>query len=53
MTRTLRIASTTESLSLCWNALDNVEARKYTDMRCLFYSKPLLESDILEMKCLQ
>jgi ubiquitin-protein ligase len=33
-----------ESLDLCWNALDNVKARKYTDGRCLFYSKPLLES---------
>ena len=33
-----------ESLSVCWNALDNVQARQYTDARCLFYSKPLLES---------
>lgn len=33
-----------ESLDLCWNALDNVKARKYTDGRCLWYSKPLLES---------
>jgi ubiquitin-activating enzyme E1 len=31
-------------LDLCWNALDNVLARKYTDSRCLWYSKPLLES---------
>jgi ubiquitin-activating enzyme E1 len=33
-----------EGLDLCWNALDNVAARKYTDGRCLWYSKPLLES---------
>jgi ubiquitin-protein ligase/molybdopterin/thiamine biosynthesis adenylyltransferase len=32
------------SLDLCWNALDNVQARRYTDGRCLWYSKPLLES---------
>ena len=31
-------------LDLCWNALDNVMARKYTDSRCLWYGKPLLES---------
>mmetsp|Transcript_33227 Transcript_33227/g.61177 ORF Transcript_33227/g.61177 Transcript_33227/m.61177 type:complete len:1298 (+) Transcript_33227:96-3989(+) len=40
-----------ESLSLCWNALDNVEARKYTDARCLFFSKALLESGTLGTKC--
>ena len=39
-----------ESLSLCWNALDNVMARRYTDGRCLFYSKPLLESGTLGTK---
>lgn len=33
-----------EDLDLCWNALDNVKARQYTDGRCLWYSKPLLES---------
>jgi len=33
-----------DGLDLCWNALDNVKARKYTDGRCLWYSKPLLES---------
>jgi ubiquitin-activating enzyme E1 len=33
-----------ENLDLCWNALDNVKARQYTDGRCLWYSKPLLES---------
>jgi ubiquitin-activating enzyme E1 len=31
--------------------LDNVEARKYTDARSLFYSKPLLESGKLGTKC--
>jgi len=40
-----------ESLDLCWNALDNVQARQYTDSRCLFYSKPLLESGTLGTKC--
>lgn len=40
-----------EGLNLCWNALDNVKARKYTDSRCLFYSKPLLESGTLGTKC--
>ena len=39
-----------ESLHLCWNALDNVMARRYTDKRCLFYSKPLLESGTLGTK---
>jgi ubiquitin-activating enzyme E1 len=39
-----------EALHLCWNALDNIEARKYTDSRCLFYSKPLLESGTLGTK---
>jgi len=39
-----------ESLHLCWNALDNIEARKYTDSRCLFYSKALLESGTLGTK---
>jgi len=38
-------------LDMCWNALDNVHARKYTDARCLFYSKPLLESGTLGTKC--
>lgn len=33
-----------EELDVCWNALDNVKARQYTDGRCLWYSKPLLES---------
>mmetsp|Transcript_3005 Transcript_3005/g.6757 ORF Transcript_3005/g.6757 Transcript_3005/m.6757 type:complete len:1300 (+) Transcript_3005:21-3920(+) len=39
-----------ESLDLCWNALDNVMARRYTDQRCLFYSKALLESGTLGTK---
>lgn len=39
-----------ESLDLCWNALDNVLARRYTDKRCLFYLKPLLESGTLGTK---
>jgi ubiquitin-activating enzyme E1 len=32
------------------NALDNVEARKYMDRRCVFYQKPLLESGTLGTK---
>ena len=40
-----------ESLDVCWNALDNVQAREYTDARCLDYSKPLLESGTLGTKC--
>lgn len=40
-----------EGLDVCWNALDNVQARQYTDNRCLFYSKPLLESGTLGTKC--
>jgi ubiquitin-activating enzyme E1 len=36
---------------LCWNALDNVHARKYTDKMCLWHSKPLLESGTLGTKC--
>ena len=32
------------------NALDNVEARKYMDDRCVFYGKPLLESGTLGTK---
>uniref|UniRef100_A0A7S4NBG5 THIF-type NAD/FAD binding fold domain-containing protein n=1 Tax=Odontella aurita TaxID=265563 RepID=A0A7S4NBG5_9STRA len=40
-----------EGLDVCWNALDNVQARKYTDGCCLFYGKPLLESGTLGTKC--
>lgn len=38
-------------LDLCWNALDNVVARKYTDRCCLWYGLPLLESGTLGTKC--
>jgi ubiquitin-activating enzyme E1 len=27
-----------------WNALDNVQARRYVDSKCLLYRKPLIES---------
>lgn len=37
-------------LDLCWNALDNVIARKYTDRCCLWYGLPLLESGTLGTK---
>lgn len=37
-------------LNLCWNALDNVLARKYTDRCCLWYNLPLLESGTLGTK---
>ena len=33
------------------NAVDNVKARLYTDGRCVFYQKPLLESGTLGTKC--
>ena len=39
-----------QNVDVCWNALDNVEARKYTDARCLMYGKPLLESGTLGTK---
>lgn len=32
------------------NALDNVEARRYMDERCIYYGKPLLESGTLGTK---
>lgn len=32
------------------NALDNMEARKYMDRRCVFYRRPLLESGTLGTK---
>jgi ubiquitin-activating enzyme E1 len=38
------------SQDLCWNALDNVVARKYTDRCCLWYRLPLLESGTLGTK---
>ncbi|KAJ3194710.1 hypothetical protein HK101_002132 [Irineochytrium annulatum] len=37
-------------LSGVTNALDNVEARRYVDSRCVFYRKPLLESGTLGTK---
>ena len=40
-----------ENIDVCWNALDNVQARQYTDMCCAKYSKPLLESGTLGTKC--
>ncbi|KAM0682782.1 E1 ubiquitin-activating protein [Mitosporidium daphniae] len=33
------------------NALDNVDARRYVDRRCVFFEKPLLESGTLGTKC--
>lgn len=39
-----------KKLTLCWNALDNVMARKYTDKCCLWYGLPLLESGTLGTK---
>eukprot|EP00448_Togula_jolla_P023889 CAMPEP_0170591992 /NCGR_PEP_ID=MMETSP0224-20130122/12696_1 /TAXON_ID=285029 /ORGANISM="Togula jolla, Strain CCCM 725" /LENGTH=1235 /DNA_ID=CAMNT_0010915887 /DNA_START=54 /DNA_END=3762 /DNA_ORIENTATION=- len=39
-----------QKLHLCWNALDNVIARKYTDQCCLWYGLPLLESGTLGTK---
>jgi len=33
------------------NALDNVKARLYVDSRCVFYSKPLVDSGTLGTKC--
>ncbi|KAI8913608.1 hypothetical protein EDD86DRAFT_201034 [Gorgonomyces haynaldii] len=39
-----------ESLTGVTNALDNVDARKYVDRRCVFYGKSLLESGTLGTK---
>lgn len=36
-----------ERLTFVCNALDNVEARKYVDSRCVRFGKPLLESGTL------
>jgi len=38
------------SLDGVWNALDNIKARKYTDSKCVFFEKPLLESGTLGTK---
>mmetsp|Transcript_6972 Transcript_6972/g.20372 ORF Transcript_6972/g.20372 Transcript_6972/m.20372 type:complete len:1034 (-) Transcript_6972:1236-4337(-) len=40
-----------ENLDVVINALDNVKARLYVDMRCVYFSKPLLESGTLGPKC--
>ncbi|KAL6657251.1 hypothetical protein ACP70R_005031 [Stipagrostis hirtigluma subsp. patula] len=40
-----------EGLDVVINALDNVNARMYMDMRCLYFQKPLLESGTLGAKC--
>ncbi|OHT15976.1 Ubiquitin-like modifier-activating enzyme 1 [Tritrichomonas foetus] len=39
-----------EKLSGVCNALDNVESRRYTDRKCTFFNKPLLESGTLGKK---
>ncbi|KAJ2852378.1 E1 ubiquitin-activating protein [Coemansia brasiliensis] len=39
-----------EGLDGVTNALDNVDARKYMDSRCVYYRKPLLESGTLGTK---
>ena len=39
-----------ENLTGVTNALDNVQARQYIDRRCVFFSKPLLESGTLGTK---
>lgn len=38
-------------LDVAINALDNVNARLYVDSRCVYFSKPLLESGTLGTKC--
>uniref|UniRef100_A0A0E0EGH2 E1 ubiquitin-activating enzyme n=1 Tax=Oryza meridionalis TaxID=40149 RepID=A0A0E0EGH2_9ORYZ len=40
-----------EGLDVVVNALDNVNARMYMDMRCLYFQKALLESGTLGAKC--
>jgi molybdopterin/thiamine biosynthesis adenylyltransferase len=39
-----------ENLTLVANALDNVKARRYVDMRCVTAKTPLLESGTLGPK---
>ena len=39
-----------EGLDFVTNALDNVDARRYMDQRCVFYRRPLLESGTLGTK---
>ena len=40
-----------DNLDVVINALDNVKARLYVDMRCVYFAKPLLESGTLGPKC--
>ena len=40
-----------DGLDVVVNALDNVNARLYVDSRCVYFSKPLLESGTLGTKC--
>lgn len=40
-----------QGLDVVVNALDNVAARLYVDSRCVYFSKPLLESGTLGTKC--
>lgn len=39
-----------ESLDFVVNAVDNIKARLYVDMKCVWYEKPLLESGTLGTK---
>jgi ubiquitin-activating enzyme E1 len=39
-----------ESLDFVVNAVDNIKARLYVDSRCVWYTKPLLESGTLGTK---
>ena len=39
-----------KNLSFVTNALDNVEARRYVDRRCVYFKKALLESGTLGTK---
>lgn len=38
------------SLDFVVNAVDNIKARLYVDQRCVWYTKPLLESGTLGTK---
>ncbi|XP_068667888.1 ubiquitin-activating enzyme E1 1-like isoform X2 [Aristolochia californica] len=40
-----------ENLDVVINALDNVNARLYIDLRCIYFQKALLESGTLGAKC--
>lgn len=40
-----------EDKDLIWNALDNVHARAYADVKCLWHNKPLLESGTMGTSC--